>query len=82
MGEAVIRKAASLGCGSSLVPQECLCFSSVSLYVGKGYMCVKTCKMLEETEAFLFASRPSLKIRLTWALGGISNSYFPAERPP
>lgn len=64
-GEVVIRKAASPGRSSSLVPQECLCFSSVSLNVGEGCVYVKVCNTLEETEAFVFASRPSLKIRLT-----------------
>lgn len=67
-----MRNAASPGHSSSLVPQEGLCFSSVSLNVGKGCLCVKVCNMLEETEAFVFASRPSLKIRLNWVLGGIS----------
>lgn len=81
-GEAVIRKAASLGHGSSLVPQECLCFSSTSLSAGKGWLCVQVYKTLEETGAFVFVSHPSLKMRLTGALVGISNSYFPVEHPP
>lgn len=65
--EAAVRQAASPGCGSSLVLQECWCFSSVSVNAGEGRLCVKVCKTLEEAEALLFASCSSLKSRLTWA---------------
>lgn len=58
--------------GVGLLPQECLCFSSVSLRL----VCVLKYVRHQGTKALLFASHPALNSKLTWAWGGISKSLL------